>query len=209
MLFIACEPCDVCYDAQGKILGTFPSVTKVMTIPNLITSLRIILTPIFIIYLINDRFLAALVVFVVAGLSDGADGLTARLLHQKSKVGAYLDPLADKILLVAAFVVLAARGFVPSWLTVLVISRDILILLGTLILLLNGANLVIRPSIISKVTTCFQLGTVFLALSKGYFSFSSHFIQYVFWLTGGLTIASGLHYMRFWFSMVGEGSSSN
>jgi cardiolipin synthase len=85
-----------------------------MTIPNLITSLRIILTPIFIIYLINDRFLAALVVFVVAGLSDGADGLTARLLHQKSKVGAYLDPLADKILLVAAFVVLAARGFVPS-----------------------------------------------------------------------------------------------
>ncbi|HDG96876.1 MAG TPA: CDP-diacylglycerol--glycerol-3-phosphate 3-phosphatidyltransferase [Desulfobacterales bacterium] len=176
-----------------------------MTIPNLITSLRIILAPIFIIYLLNERFLPALVVFVIAGLSDGADGLVARLFNQKSTLGSYLDPLADKILLVAAFVVLSFRGFVPSWLTVIVISRDVLILLGVLVLFLNGLSITIRPSLISKTTTCLQLATVFVALSTCYLHFSSGFHRLVYWLTGLFTISSGLHYMYFWFQVIGNG----
>jgi cardiolipin synthase len=175
-----------------------------MTVPNLITSLRIILVPIFVIYLIHDRHSAALVVFIIAGLSDGADGLLARLLHQKSKLGAYLDPLADKLLLVAAFVVLAVRGFVPPWLSVLVISRDVMILLGVLIWFLVGTDFTVRPSILSKVTTCLQLATVFMVLSTEYIHFSSHFTTVVFWLAGILTVASGLHYMMFWFGVTGE-----
>jgi cardiolipin synthase len=180
-----------------------------MTIPNLITSIRIILTPILIIYLINDKFLPALVVFILAGLSDGVDGLVARVFDQKSKLGAYLDPLADKILLIATFVVLSVRGFVPPWLTVVVISRDTLILLGVLILFLNGTDFTVRPSILSKITTCLQLGTVFVVLSKSYFHFRSPLSDYIFWVTGILTISSGLHYMRYWFGIIGEGSISD
>ena len=180
-----------------------------MTIPNLITSIRIILTPILIIYLINNKFLSALVVFILAGLSDGVDGLVARIFDQKSKLGAYLDPLADKILLIATFVVLSVRGFVPPWLTVVVISRDTLILLGVLILFLNGTGFTVRPSILSKMTTCLQLGTVFVVLLKSHFHFRLPSSDYIFWVTGFLTISSGLHYMRYWFGMIGEGSISD
>ncbi|MFO7599844.1 MAG: CDP-alcohol phosphatidyltransferase family protein [Candidatus Desulfacyla sp.] len=177
-----------------------------MTIPNLITTLRIILVPIFIIYLINERFLEALTVFVIAGLSDGADGLLARLLNQKSRLGSFLDPLADKFLLIAAFVILAAGGFIPPWLTVTVITRDILILLGVLILFLTKQDIAIHPSIISKLTTCLQLVTVFLVLSGNHFHLFSSIIPIVYIITGIFTIASGLHYMRSWFQMMGEGS---
>lgn len=180
-----------------------------MTIPNLITTLRIILVPIFIIYLINERFLAALTVFILAGLSDGADGIVARLLNQKSKLGSYLDPLADKFLLIAAFVVLAARDVIPAWLTVTVITRDVLILLGVLILFLNRQDFMIRPSILSKITTCLQLGTVFLVLAKNHIQLFSSIIPAVYIVTGVFTIASGLHYMRSWFQMMGEGSPDN
>jgi len=176
-----------------------------MTLPNLITTLRIILTPIFVIYLMRENFLAALVVFIIAGLSDGADGLIARWFNQKSKMGAFLDPLADKILLVAAFVVLSVRHFIPSWLTVMAISRDILILLGVLIMFLNRMDIAIRPSIVSKVTTCLQLGTVFMVLSKDYLPFLFHLKIYVFWVTGIFTISSGLHYMYYWFKVMEEG----
>jgi len=175
-----------------------------MTIPNLITGLRIILVPIFIICLINGRFLSAIVVFILAGLSDGADGFIARVFNQKSKLGAYLDPLADKILLVSAFIALAVRHFVPPWLTVVVISRDVLILLGVLILFLNGANFTIKPSIVSKLTTCFQLITVLAILFKEHLQCEFQAGIYLYWLTGLLTIASGLHYMRTWFLMIAE-----
>ncbi|OQX65770.1 MAG: hypothetical protein B5M55_02905 [Desulfococcus sp. 4484_242] len=176
-----------------------------MTIPNLITTLRIILVPIFVIYLINGRFMVALTLFILAGLSDGADGLAARLLDQKSRLGSYLDPLADKFLIIAAFVVLAFRDTVPPWLTVTVITRDILILLGVLILFLTKQNIVIRPSVLSKLTTCFQLATIFLVLAGNDFQIFPHIIQASYIAAGILTVASGLHYMRCWFQMMGEG----
>jgi len=180
-----------------------------MTIPNLITTLRIILVPIFIIYLINERFLAALTLFILAGLSDGVDGLLARLLNQKSRLGSYLDPLADKFLIIAAFVVLAVRDIIPPWLTVTVITRDVLILLGVLILFLTKQDIVIHPSILSKMTTCLQLATVFLVLAGSHFHLFSGIIPFTYMATGVLTIASGLHYMRSWFQMMGEGSPDN
>lgn len=176
-----------------------------MTVPNLITILRILLTPVFIIFLINGESLPALILFGVAGLSDAADGLIARVFKQKSKLGAFLDPLADKILLVSAFVMLSVRDHVPPWLTVIVISRDILILLGVLILFLNSQDFTLKPSILSKTTTCFQLTTIFGVLSAGYFPLFNRFGEYLLWSTGLLTIASGLHYMRHWFRMMGEG----
>lgn len=175
-----------------------------MTLPNLITGLRIILTPILAIYLIREDFPGALIVFVIAGLSDGADGLIARVFHQKSRLGACLDPLADKLLSVTAFITLSVRHYIPFWLTAMVISRDVLILSGVLILLMNRMEVTIHPTILSKATTCLQLGTIFVVLSRGYFPLLSHLKNHVFWLTGFFTIASGLHYMHYWFRVMGK-----
>ena len=175
-----------------------------MTIPNLITSLRIVLVPILVIYLLDGRLLPALVVFVIAGLSDGVDGFLARVFNQKSRLGSFLDPLADKILLVATFIVLAVRDFLPAWLSVVVISRDVLILLGVLILSLYRGNFLIRPSMLSKLTTCFQLFTVFAVLSEEMIHLLSYTGDLLLWTTAALTIGSGLHYMHFWFRTMGE-----
>ncbi len=179
-----------------------------MTVPNLITTIRIILAPVFIIYLINDQFLWALVVFVLCVTSDGLDGLTARLFDQKSTLGAYLDPLADKILLVSAFITLSVRGYLPSWLTVLVISRDVMIMLGIFFLFINRLDFKLKPSIISKLTTCLQFIAVLSVLSKDYTGFPLLYYDSVYYLTALFTISSGLHYMHSWFKMMGEGDDN-
>ncbi|NIR14242.1 MAG: CDP-alcohol phosphatidyltransferase family protein [Desulfobacterales bacterium] len=178
-----------------------------MTVPNLITTIRIILAPVFVIYLINDQFLPALIVFLLCAVSDGLDGMVARLMNQRSKLGAYLDPLADKLLLVAAFVTLSVRGYLPAWLTVLVFSRDTIILLGVLVLFLNRMEFSIKPTPVSKITTWLQFITVLAVLSQSYMSSFTKFYPYIFYLTALLTISSGLHYMHNWFRMIGEGSA--
>lgn len=179
-----------------------------MTIPNLITMMRIILVPIFVIYLMHGDFFAALILFILAGLSDGADGLIARLFHQKSRLGVYLDPMADKLLLVAAFIVLAIRGTVPPWLTVIVITRDVLILLGVVFLFLNSDQLEIRPSLLSKITTCLQMGVIFVVLAKQTAGFVSFLTPVIYWAAALFTIASGLAYIRVWFLMMSDRSES-
>ena len=179
-----------------------------MTVANFITTIRIILAPVFVIYLIDDRFLSALVVFVICGVSDGADGLVARLYNQKSRIGTILDPLADKMILVAAFVVSGVRGLLPSWLPVLVISRDVLILLGVLVLYLTGLKFTLRPSLLSKATTCLQFITVIAVLAREFLTLPGGFFAGLFILTGALTVSSGLHYMTLWFRFMGEGAGN-
>jgi cardiolipin synthase len=180
-----------------------------MTVPNFITAIRIILTPIFLVYLINDLIISALVVFILAGVSDGLDGLIARVFRQKTRIGAYLDPLADKLLLITAFMALAIKGEIPSWLTAAVISRDVLIMLGVMVLFLNGVSFAMKPSIISKMTTCAQLATVFMVLVNAEYFVFSQILVFAFFITGGVTIASGLDYMRHWFKMIGEEPSND
>jgi len=180
-----------------------------MTIPNLITTMRIILAPIFVIYIINDELINGLVILIITGLSDGIDGMVARLFNQKSKLGSYLDPLADKIILVSAFVALSIRGFLPSWLTVMVISRDILILIGIFVLFLNEKKIEIRPVVSSKITTCLQFLTVILVLSKDYVSDLAKYYPFVFYLTAIFTAASFLQYTHQWFRMTGEAKDAN
>ncbi len=112
-----------------------------------------------------------MIIFVMCGVSDGVDGLVERLFNQKSRVGTYLDPLADKIILVSAFIALSIRDFLPSWLTVTVIARDVMILLGVFLLFLNQLEFDIKPSIVSKITTCVQFVVVITVLSEEYFLF--------------------------------------
>jgi cardiolipin synthase len=180
-----------------------------MTIPNLITAFRIILAPVFVIYLINDRLNSALVVFLVCMISDGIDGMVARLFNQKSRLGAYLDPLADKTLLVTAFVLLGVRGYLPSWLTVTAIARDVMILLGVLVFHLNRLELRIRPSAVSKINTCFQFITLSAVLLKGCVVMPAAIYEALYYTTAALTITSGLHYMLYGLRAMGEGTGNS
>ena len=167
-----------------------------LTIPNLITLARILLTPLFIIFLIQGRHRQALIVFIAAAVSDLVDGLIARWWQQKSRLGSYLDPLADKLLMSASFVTLGISHAIPSWLTVVVISRDVILGLGSLILKLADYPLVIRPSLAGKWTTTFQLVTVGLVLlSKGKLvQLPFGVLTGFFYLTGVLTVITGVHY---------------
>ncbi|MFW6235336.1 MAG: CDP-alcohol phosphatidyltransferase family protein, partial [Desulfovibrionales bacterium] len=100
------------------------------TIPNLLTVFRILITPVFVVAFVNGQIMTAWWLFFLAGVTDGLDGFLARVLKQRSKLGAMIDPLADKVLLVTAFVMLGIKGWLPSWLVILVVSRDVIIVGG-------------------------------------------------------------------------------
>ena len=167
----------------------------VLNLPNVLTLARILITPLFIICLIKGSYAMALLVFTLAGVTDGLDGLLARLMDQRTTVGAFLDPIADKLLLVSAFVTLAVQGMIPAWLTVVVISRDVLIIVGIAILEVSRVDYQIQPSMVSKCTTVAQLATIFLLLLSTQTTALAHALLPVYWLTTALSIASGLHYV--------------
>ncbi len=168
-----------------------------MNIPNLLTLLRILLVPLIVIFLIDGEYLKALITFFISGITDALDGFLARLLHQKTVLGAYLDPIADKALLITCFLTLSIEGVIPGWLTVVVISRDVIILTGTFILFMMSISFEIKPILISKITTALQIITVLLVLIlkslPGSFDYS--WILFLYWLTALFTIISGLKYI--------------
>lgn len=168
-----------------------------MNIPNLLTLLRIVLVPVIVILLIQGLFLKALIAFIVAALSDGLDGFLARVLHQQTALGAYLDPIADKALLASSFVTLSVLHVIPGWLTVIVISRDVIILLGISVLSIMSISVKIRPTFVSKITTALQLITILMVLFDRSIpgSFSKIWQMTFFWLTAFFTVISGLDYM--------------
>jgi cardiolipin synthase len=166
-----------------------------INIPNLLTFIRIIFVPLLVIFLINGRFFEAFLVFTLAGLTDGLDGLLARWLRQKTRMGAILDPIADKLLLNSSYVVLGVMGLLPDWLAVIVISRDIIIVFGVLILYLFQKGVEIRPTILSKFTTLFQLGTVFIVLLDYELKIFYKLFPLLWSATAVLTVCSGIHYM--------------
>lgn len=169
-----------------------------MNIPNFLSLLRIILVPVMVIFLIQESYTKALITFVIAGLTDALDGAVARILNKQTKLGSFLDPLADKILLSTSFIALAIFSLIPSWLAVIVISRDFMILLGIVILSMMSVAYEIKPIFVSKVTTTMQIATVFFALFLKTFTYdiiSYNLIMILSWLTASFTIISGLIYI--------------
>jgi cardiolipin synthase len=166
-----------------------------MTIPNLLTLLRILLTPVLIWLLLDRRLSQALLVFILAGFTDGLDGLVARVFHQKSRLGAYLDPLADKLLLASCFILLGRLQLLPNWLVIIAVSRDAIILLGIATLMLHQIRVQINPTVLSKLTTLMQLVTVLIMLSSTHLKLPHWGYTLLFAVTAGATVASGLHYM--------------
>ncbi len=166
-----------------------------MNLPNLLTLIRIILTPLLVILLIDGKFVEALIVFTIAGITDGLDGLIARWMRQKTRIGAILDPIADKLLLTSAYVTLAIIGFLPGWLAVTVISRDVIIVFGVLILFLFQGGVEIHPSVLGKITTVAQLGTIFMVLVDHNLGLFCKILPFLYIATALITVISGLHYM--------------
>jgi cardiolipin synthase len=154
-------------------------------------------------------FSFALLVFSIAAVSDGLDGLLARYFNQYSVLGAYLDPIADKLLLVSAFVSLAVLKIIPPWLTVIVISRDIMIVIGILIFAMTDIPIEMKPSLVSKCTTVAQLFTIFLTLLDPQIPGAQIIKQLLFWITAGLTIISGLHYIYFGLNVLQNATGKN
>jgi cardiolipin synthase (CMP-forming) len=168
-----------------------------INLPNIITVIRILIVPLFVIFLQKDLFFLALIVFTIAAISDGLDGLLARYLNQRTTLGAYLDPIADKMLMASAFVTLTILKIIPFWLSVIVISRDILIMTGIIIYTLADIKVEIQPSLLSKWTTFFQLLTVFIVLLYQVIppAIPVTFSFFLYGITSTITILSGLHYM--------------
>ena len=161
----------------------------------MMTLLRVLLIPLFVIFIINKLFGWALITFALAGITDGIDGLVARITHQRTELGAYLDPIADKLLLTAGFLTLAILEILPSWLTVIVITRDVIILLGLSVFILTNHRPKVHPSPISKVTTGFQISAILLALMKQYDPIFTHLSSISIYGTTLFTILSGAHYI--------------
>jgi cardiolipin synthase len=166
-----------------------------VNLPNFFSIARIVLFFPFIYFLLNGCYGYALAVGFAAALTDLIDGALARLLRQQTVLGTYLDPAADKLFMTASFITLAAVGLLPLWLTLLVIGRDVMIVLGVLILHFLSLPLEARPSMASKVTTALQLAT----LGAPLLSLSVYPLP---WLTAALivactagTIISGLQYI--------------
>jgi cardiolipin synthase len=166
-----------------------------MNVPNILTLSRILMTPLLMWFLLTRRMNQALVVFLIAGMTDGLDGLIARLFHQKSRFGAILDPLADKFLLVSSFLILGHIGAIPLWLVIVVVARDVLIVLGTASLFLFRFQVEIQPSSLGKLTTLTQLLAVLLAMGSSLIEVSP-WNYLVFAITAILSVASGTHYVR-------------
>jgi cardiolipin synthase (CMP-forming) len=170
----------------------------VLNLPNFLTIIRILTIPAFLILLTNERPGLALAVFVAGGITDSLDGAIARLTDSKTEFGAILDPLADKLLLLSSFCVLAFMGRVPNWLTVLVIIRDVILLAGYFTLfVLTGERMAVRPSAVGKAATFFQLASVTVVLIGFVWPFAvpPELCIALFVAAAAATTFSGLQYM--------------
>jgi len=176
-----------------------------MNIPNLLTLFRILLVPLFVIFLIYGHTFYAFLTFVLAGITDALDGMIARIFNQKTLLGAYLDPIADKLLLSASYIMLAVIGVLPAWLTVLVLSRDIFILIGIAVLFANHRPIEIKPTILGKVSTFIQISTVIisLAVAQPIQSLQPVLIPSIH-LTTIFTLITGFHYAYIGIRQMGD-----
>jgi len=165
-----------------------------MNIPNSLTLLRILLLPIFIACMAYRAYGAALLVLVVAGLTDVIDGFLARQWNQQTRLGMVLDPLADKLFLSSTFLSLLMLHLVPSWLVILVVSRDVILLLGTALMHVTGTQLDMTPTLWGKGTTLLQLTYVFLVVFFAWLGLSFSILTPLVVAMVGFTLTSGFHY---------------
>lgn len=165
-----------------------------MGLANWLTVLRILLIPVFVSLLVYRKPGPALVVFACAALTDLLDGYVARRRGSQSRLGAFLDPMADKLLLTASFVTLTYLKVLPFWITAVVITRDAILISGALLVSMLGARIHPRPTWTGKAATFFQIATVLAALLARYYRVPAA-TKVFLWLAAVFTIVSGLQYI--------------
>lgn len=172
-------------------------IRQLASAPNLLTLLRLLFIPFAVIAVVDNHYIWALAIFVLAGISDGLDGLLARLLKQKTVLGLYLDPIADKLLLSTMFLVLATMHKIRWSVTVLVFSRDIIIVIVCALLYATGVMRIFKPSWWGKANTVAQIVTVPMVLLRqiSRARWIANFTSFCIWATVVLTIFSGVHYV--------------
>jgi cardiolipin synthase (CMP-forming) len=170
--------------------------SRILTVPNQITFLRLGFLPFFLISIHYRRYGLALVLLMIAAVTDGLDGLLARSLNQRTALGAYLDPIADKLLLSSSFVILALNRNISWWLATLVLSRDVLILTTAAVILLVVGFRTFPPSIFGKITTALQILLVFAVVSFAVTAWPwlGQVNRMLGYLVAGFTVFSGFHY---------------
>ena len=170
-----------------------------MNIPNTLTFARIVSVPLLIWLIIDQDFFAAFVVFMLAGITDAADGYLAKRYGWRTELGAYLDPIADKALLVSIYVALGAAGHLPVWLVIAVVSRDVLIVGAVVLAWMMSRPVKVKPLVVSKVNTFAQISLAGLALAKlGLGLGLDGVVNVLIWVTGSLTILSAVAYFWGW-----------
>src|SRR5262245_30402338 len=176
------------------LLGTMP-----LNIPNFVTLGRVFLVPVVFWLLVSGRTQAAFLAFLIAGISDAVDGFLAKRFGWQTELGAYLDPLADKLLVVSVFVALGVLGELPSWLVIAVVSRDVLIVTAIMLSWLLAHPVRIKPYAISKANTVAQLVLASTVLADEGFGLGFDTLRTVLvWITACLTLASLFAYMHAW-----------
>ena len=189
--------------------------SRIVTVPNLLTVFRMVLIPVFVSLLFYQRFLLALGIFILAGITDGLDGLLARRFNQKSQLGTILDPIADKLMLVTSFVVLSMRSVfpqplpshlpVPFWVTVAVISRDVFILVGAAAINIVTGFRGFRPSMLGKINTVVQIFAIAIIIFAASIPYGTgYYLPTLYTTVFAFAVLSGAHYVFFVSKLVNE-----
>ncbi|WP_068460802.1 CDP-alcohol phosphatidyltransferase family protein [Hyphomicrobium sulfonivorans] len=172
---------------------------RALNLPNLITLMRVILVPVVFWLLITDQTQIAFMLFIVAGVSDAVDGYLAKTFGWQTELGAYLDPLADKLLIVSIFLALGVDGKLPLWLVVAVVSRDILIIMAVMLSWVLSNPVRIKPLVVSKANTVAQIVLAATVLADEGFGLGLGWARFaLIWITGALTVASLAAYLHSW-----------
>lgn len=177
-------------EARFSVAGVIP-----LNIPNSLTILRILLIPVIVGFLVYGHYDYALITLIVAMITDALDGTIARLANQKTQFGAYLDPLADKLLLMTTFITFSLLSLVPVWSVIVVVSRDAILLTGTLLSHVTDTKIDASPSVLGKATTLFQSAYIILVLIFSSRQFDPELLTPLLYTMCILTVASGLHYI--------------
>lgn len=180
-----------------------------MNIPNSLTILRILLIPVFIGFMTYRQYGYALAALLCAGVTDALDGLVARMTNQQTRLGEILDPLADKLLLTSAFLTLAVLHLVPSWVVILVVSRDVILMLGTVVAHVTNVSIDIRPTVLGKGTTLCQLTYVLLVVAMIWQGVKIGTLFPLLVVMVSFTLASGFHYLYRGYRLTHANSSSS
>ena len=173
------------------------AIRQALSIPNQLTMFRLLVLPFILIAMIYRQHDTALWLFVAAGVTDAVDGLVARRFNQKTRLGAFLDPMADKLLLSSAFVVQALIGIIPWWVTILVLSRDLIIMATVVVMILATPIRDFSPSIFGKVNTAVQFLTILAVVVHNAQQdwWSGEAVYVLIWATTATTLISAAHYM--------------